>query len=193
MALLLESTLRARAQRETGTLKTAYGALNEHMEKQSKVSQHDIFLSHAYEDKDVVLGAALTIEDLGYSVYIDWREDPSLDRSKVTAATAAKLRERMRACKCLFYSITPSAADSVWMKWELGFKDGMSNRTAILPVVTSGNGDDYQGQQFLGIYPYVSDGLMVSNSKNFLWIHRSQKRYVTFDQWISGQEPYDRS
>jgi len=191
MALLLESTLRSRARQATGTYNTAYGALNEHMEKQAKVSQHDIFLSHAYEDKDVVLGGALTIEDLGYSVYIDWREDPSLDRSKVTAATAAKLRERMRACKSLFYSITPGAAESIWMKWELGFKDGASNRTAILPVVTSGSGDDYQGQQFLGIYPYVSDGTMGS-SKNPLWIHRSPKCYATFDRRIAGQEPSDR-
>jgi hypothetical protein len=46
------------------------------------------------------------LEDLGYSVYLDWRDDPTLDRKRVSPATAAKLRERMSASKSLFYSTT---------------------------------------------------------------------------------------
>ncbi len=53
---------------------SAASLLNELMAKQEKVDQPDIFLSHAYDDREIVLGVALKIEDLGYSVYIDWRE-----------------------------------------------------------------------------------------------------------------------
>jgi len=31
------------------------------------------------DDKELVLGVCLTLEDLGYSVYLDWRDDPTLD------------------------------------------------------------------------------------------------------------------
>jgi len=139
----------------------------------------------------MVLGVALTIEDLGYSVYLDWRDDPSLDRKNVTPATAEKLRERMRASRCLFYSVTPKATESTWMKWELGYKDAHNNRTAILPVIGSMT-EDYDGQQFLGLYPYVSDGNDTAE-KPHLWIHRSKTCYVKFEKWLAGAEPNEHS
>src|SRR5690606_37694561 len=132
----------------------------------------DIFLSHAFLDREMLSGTVLSIEDLGYSVYIDWREDPKLDRTQVTAATAAVLRERMQASKCLFFSVTPNAKESAWMKWELGLKDGHNNRSAILPI-ESVETDSWSGQQFLGIYPYVAGGTIQSSMKEALWIHRS--------------------
>ena len=98
---------------------SAASLLTEQMKKQALVSQHDIFLSHAFDDKELILGVELTREDLSYTVYLDWRDDPSLDRKNVTAATAEKLRARMRASKCLFYASTENASNSKWMPWEL--------------------------------------------------------------------------
>jgi len=191
MSLFVESKVRSRAKAEVGAYQSVASVLTEHMEKQAKVSAHDIFLSHAFDDREVVLGVALLIEDLGYSVYLDWRDDPHLDRKQVTPATAAKLRERMRASQCLFYAATPSATESAWMKWELGYSDGHNNRTAILPVAGSLT-EDYGGQQFLGIYPYVSDG-NDTGGKPYLWIHRSKTCYVKFESWLAGQEPSEHS
>jgi hypothetical protein len=195
MSLFAESKARSRARQATGDVsfsgsESIAGLLNEHMEKQAGLTNYDIFLSHAYDDRQLVLGVTLLIEDLGYSVFLDWRDDPSLDRKHVTPVTAAKLREKMRASKCLFYSITPNAAESAWMKWELGFKDGHNNRTAILPVeVDESAADNYGGQQFLGIYPYVADGILSINKKPRLWIHRSKSCYVEFESWLEGKEP----
>ena len=50
----------------------------------------DIFLSHAYEDAEVIAGVKLLIEKEGLSVYVDWIEDAQADRSQVTAKTAVE-------------------------------------------------------------------------------------------------------
>jgi TIR domain len=185
--LFSESDVRARVVR---TYRSAPTILNEHITKQFGVSQHDIFLSHAYDDKDLVIGLALILGDLGYSVYIDWRDESSLDRNHVTSATAERLRERMKTSKCLFYSTTENASQSKWMPWELGYKDGHNRRAAIVPISRHST-DSYNGQEFLGVYPYVNDATD-TEGKRRLWIHRSPTCYVTFDGWLTGVEPWER-
>ena len=88
MALLLESAMRARALKATSVRKTAGTLLYERMETQGVSKPIDIFMSHAFEDKELVLGTVLYIEDMGYSVYLDWRDDPLLDRKKVNSKTS---------------------------------------------------------------------------------------------------------
>lgn len=44
----------------------------------------DIFLSHSIRDSELVLGVKVVLEDAGKSVYIDWIEDPALDRAQVS-------------------------------------------------------------------------------------------------------------
>lgn len=190
MALFTESQVRARAKAGTTIQKSVSVMLTEHARVQASVSRHDIFLSHAYADREIVLGVALMIEDLGYSVYIDWRDDPYLDRSKVSPEAADKLRTRMNASRCLFYSTTSNASDSKWMPWELGFKDGDNTRVAVLPVVQYAT-TSYQGQEYLGIYPYV-DAANDTTGKQRLWVRRSSTCYVDFDAWLNGVEPTER-
>lgn len=186
MPLLIEGEVRLRARGET-RIRTAATILNEHIEKQASVSSFDIFLSHAYDDKELILGVALTIQDLGYSVYLDWRDDPSLDRKNVTGKTAEVLRTRLKSSKCLFYSVTESSPDSKWMPWELGFKDGNNTRVAILPVSRS-DSSTYSGQQYLSIYPYINR-VEDTHGKMRLWVHRRYDEYVTFDSWLRGGNP----
>ena len=40
----------------------------------------DVFLSHSYLDADLVLGLKEQIEQMGYSVYVDWVTDSELER-----------------------------------------------------------------------------------------------------------------
>ena len=191
MSLFLESEARARAQKTFDLYKSAAAILNEHMQKQAAVVEHDIFLSHAYDDRELVLGVALMIEDLGYSVFIDWRDDPSLDRKRVTPQTAEKLRARMKTSRCLFYSTTENASESKWIPWELGFKDGHNTRAAILPVSRQST-QTYNGQEYLGIYPYVSRDRDTAQ-KERLWINRTPTCYVVFESWLAGEEPTQQS
>lgn len=74
----------------------------------------NIFLSHAFEDRELVVGTRKLIEDAGLTVYVDWIDDAALDRSAVDRERADHLRTRMRQCDTLFYAHTPNAALSRW-------------------------------------------------------------------------------
>jgi hypothetical protein len=113
----------------------------------------DIFLSHSYEDAEVIAGLKILIEKEGLSVYVDWIEDAQADRSKVTAATAEMLRQRMRRCRFLLFATSKVSPNSKWMPWELGYFDGLrQSRVGILPIVQS-DGELFSGQEYLGLYP----------------------------------------
>lgn len=54
----------------------------------------DIFLSHSFYDAELVLGVRAILQRAGESVYVDWIDDPELDRSRVSMRTAARLDSR---------------------------------------------------------------------------------------------------
>jgi hypothetical protein len=123
-------------------------------------------------------------EDLGYSVYVDWIEDPQLDRTKVTSATAEKLRQRMNSSKSLFFVTTSNAESSRWMPWECGFFDGKKEKVAIVPIQATSTNNSYSGQEYLGLYPYVVQQ-QSNTQKEMLWIRKSNTTYVAYDTWVS--------
>jgi hypothetical protein len=115
----------------------------------------DVFLSHSYEDAALIVGIKALLERERITVYVDWLEDPQLDRSQVTLDTADLLRERMRHCGFLLYVSSQASVDSKWMPWELGYFDGFRpDRVGILPVVST-PGAGFIGQEYLGLYPLI--------------------------------------
>lgn len=192
MATITLTEARARAVKATqvnfGMRKTATAVLAESIASQTTDKTYDIFMSHPVLDAEVILGVKGILQDYGYSVYIDWIDDPQLDRKNVTPETASTLRNRMNLCKSLFYTTTENSPTSRWMPWECGYFDGKKSRTAILPVTAAGT-DAYKGQEYLGLYPYISDGTRKSDSKKCLWVHHSPDIYVEFDSWLQGKEP----
>jgi hypothetical protein len=120
-------------------------------------ARYDVFLSHSYLDKDLVLAATRMLERAGLSVYVDWLEDPQADRTAVTAATAHVLRRRMRNSQSFIFATSTTSSRSRWMPWELGFFDGLRpGRVAVFPLIPAGEGR-FVGQEYLGLYPYVED------------------------------------
>lgn len=143
----------------------------------------DVFLSHSSKDAELVLGVKRLLEEQGRSVYIDWIDDPQLDRTKVTPDTADTLRKRMRSCKSLFFVDTTGSIGSSWMPWECGYFDALRNsRVAILPVRENAQ-SDYAGREFLGLYYYAT--IEYGN----IWIHKNLGIFVTYSEWIAGNEP----
>jgi hypothetical protein len=117
------------------------------------IGRYDIFLSHAYEDAEVIAGIKVMLEADGLSVYVDWLDDPQADRSQVTPATAEMLRERMRMSRFLLFVSSKASPNSRWMPWELGYFDGFRpDRVGVLPVVDSTSAG-FRGQEYLGLYP----------------------------------------
>jgi hypothetical protein len=116
-------------------------------------ARFDVFLSHAFEDAEIIAGVAGLLEDDGLTVYIDWKIDADVDRSKITAANARLLRQRMDHCQTLLYASTSAAPNSKWMPWELGYFDGKSSgKVGILPILQS-VASTFIGQEYLGLYP----------------------------------------
>ena len=76
---------------------------------------YDIFLSHSFLDRKLILGLKVKIENLGFSVYVDWVVDKQLDRSSVSRDTAELLRMRMSRSKSLIYVFSDNSPKSLWM------------------------------------------------------------------------------
>lgn len=125
---------------------------------------YDIFLSHSYDNIELVLGTRVYLLEQGFSVYVDWIDDPQLDRAKVSVKTANILRNRMIMCKCLIFLATKESLDSKWTPWELGYMDGKKNKVAILPALADYN-NSYSGQEYLEIYPYITEEFSMSGVK----------------------------
>lgn len=157
----------------------------------------DIFLSHAYTDKAVVLGIHTLLVQSGFTVYVDWIHDPLLERATVSQATAEVLRKRMRQCSSLFYVTTKSASESKWMPWECGYFDGFDSKplrdsvqhghVAILPVVQQDQAT-FKGQEYLGLYPLAEKGSHLLRNVD---IHNQSDRTRSkhFDAWVTNGHP----
>lgn len=195
MALFTEQQVRARFESEKRTRNSrgyryfsATEVLNEGKIRDS-VKLYDIFLSHSSKDKELIAGLKLILEDLGYSVYVDWN-DNALDPENVSPETAEVLRERMKQCKSLVYAFSENASNSKWMPWELGYFDALKNsRVAVLPISQTAK-YAYKGSEFIGVYYVVQIDQVLNSNENALWIHKGGD-YVNFKYWLNDhKEPY---
>ena len=135
--------------------KSAGGILAEQARAFDAAARYDIFLSHSFDDAETIYGVKKMIEALNLTVYVDWIDDPKLDRSRVTVKSAALLRERMKVCSSLVYAHSANSSNSVWMPWELGYFDGSRpHQVWILPLVSNYD-SEFKEQEYLGLYPSV--------------------------------------
>lgn len=147
--------------------------------------KYDIFLSHSSRDKEAVGGLASLLTDVyKLSVYVDWINDPGLDRSNVTKDTAEILKLRMSNSSSLFYVTSENAPKSKWMPWELGIMDALTGKVAICPLSNKDSEEDsFNGQEYLSLYPYVDEYTSLYFGK-YLWIHNEHNKKVSFERWI---------
>ncbi|MDD4673980.1 MAG: TIR domain-containing protein [Bacteroidales bacterium] len=205
MALFTEERLRNRARNlinkggygsiydsyETRAKSVLSKSLNEQRTFSAQSKIYDIFLSHSSSDAEIVAGLKLEIEDLGYSVYVDWIEDPLLSRANVTKETALVLQERMKKCKSLIYAFSENASSSKWMPWELGYFDALKGTVAVLPISKTSK-SSFIGSEYLGIYYYIQIEKTSGTNELALWIHETSSKYVIFNSWLGGSKPFQR-
>jgi len=153
---------------------------------------YDIFLSHSSSDARLVAGLKLELEDRGYSVYVDWINDPQLDRTNVTKDNANILRERMNQCRALLYAFSQNASTSTWMPWELGYFDGNKGLVAVAPI-TKSYSNSFTGNEYLALYPYIDSAPQKQSTETKMWINEDSNTYVLFSEWLQGKKPYKRS
>lgn len=146
----------------------------------------DIFLSHSYKDKEIIPKLKYTLEQMGYSVYVDWITDHLLSRNDVNKKTAEVLQQRMKQSKCLIYATSDNSKNSRWMPWELGYFDGIKDKmVAILPMKKYDNDfqDDFKGEEYLGLYFYID------KTSDTLYVQESSSKWVNFKEWLKGKKP----
>jgi len=174
----------------------------------------DIFLSHSYNDKEIIPALKHKLEEMGYSVYVDWITDKLLSRDEISKQTAEILQKRMQQSKCLIYATSNNSRESRWMPWELGYFDGIKTKmVGILPIKKDNDTfeNDFRGEEYLGLYFYIiidklSKELLhtaMAMEKNALqnmkeemdkvtklFIQNTNNKFVLFDEWLNGKQPY---
>lgn len=190
MAFLTNADIQAAYQRNQGKSplqKTASVILKEAAAKFKATDTYDVFLSHCLKDADKILGVKAYIEEQGFSVYVDWIEDPQLDRGNVTPATADQLRARMSACASMVFATSENSPNSKWMPWELGYFDGLrKGRIAVLPLVAR-EGENFEGQQYIGLYPKIEKLQVNQTLRPFV---TKGKTYMTLDDFKIGKTQF---
>lgn len=179
----------ARAAAKQVIQKTAgktYGKiLNESRASAKDSDRFDIFLSHAMSDAELVTGAKDLLKQQGFTVYVDWVDDPQLDRSAVSKETADVLRRRMRQSRSLIYVATESAMTSKWMPWELGYFDGFKQgQVAVMPFLNNEK-DKFPRQEYLELYPIVRKDTYKSGRAD-LFVEEVGHRWMTLEKFGKG-------
>ncbi len=147
----------------SGEYRAAKTVLDEAVREFQSYKTYDVFLSHSFSDADLILGAKKILERQGFTVYVDWIEDPQLNRNNVTKETALHIKGRMHSCKRLVYATSENAKHSKWMPWELGYFDGHKpGQVAIMPLMES-EYEDFKGQEYLSLYPVLRKGTVTSH------------------------------
>ena len=185
MALLTETEVLARSARTTALKKRT--VLESLSETASADASFDVFLSHSSnEPESILLGIKGYLEDAGLKVYVDRYTDPQLSPEDVTKETAETLRARLRASHSLLYVYSRHSKLSRWMPWELGFMDGAGRRVGIAPVVEIAR-NTFEGEQYLGLYPYLDRAQISGQDKWALWINSGAREYAGYANWVRGK------
>lgn len=155
---------------------------NENLAKK-KQKKYDIFLSHSYIDQIQILSLIDLFNEAEYSVYVDWIEDSTLDRTNVTFKTANMLKKRMNVSQGLAYVATENSTQSKWCPWELGYFDGKSkSKCCILPIMEPG---EFNGQEYLGVYPYLRYDIVDGDIKKDFWVYNARNdTHIRLREWL---------
>lgn len=151
--------------------------------------KYDLFISHSFNDRELVAGLYHLFNKAGYDVYIDWIDDKQLNRHYVTSETANLIKNRIRASLGTAYISTENSTSSKWCPWELGVADGMKGKVCILPVMNH----SYRGQEYLGLYPYLEYEKIQGKDKYDFWVYDQvdTNKYIILSSWLQGCQPYN--
>ena len=163
-------------------------AVNENLTRFASSKRYDLFISHSFNDRELVTGLYHLFNKAGYNVYIDWIIDKQLNRNYVTLETASLIKSRIQASLGTAYVSTSSSTSSKWCPWELGVSDGMKGKVCILPVMNTG----FKGQEYLGLYPYLEYAKIHGEDKYDFWVYDQvdTKKYIILKNWLQGYKPY---
>ncbi len=161
--------------------------------KKNPAERYDIFLSHRTDDAVIIYSLKNFLEHFGLTVFVDWVDAPELNRSNVSPKTAERLRVAMKQSDSLLYATSETSSNSKWMPWELGYSDALHGRVAIVPISQyETEADSYKGQEYLGLYPYITLSGIKGRQGEVFWVNESTSVYTTLLEWLNGTKPTRR-
>lgn len=146
----------------------------------------DIFLAHACEDEEIVLGTKIMLELFGHRVYVDCVDNPDIGNDTVSNARANKMKLRMQASACLLFLTTKCSSRSRWMPWLLGYFDAHKpGQVAIMPLMDEEDAS-FHGKGFLSLYPLAEYGLMPWKFHKTINIATADASRIELDRFVEA-------
>lgn len=135
-----------------------------------------IFLSHKHDEVSTLQDVIAFLKAEGVDVYVDWMDEDM--PAYTNGETAVKLKQRIKIANKFILVATPGAINSKWCNWELGLGDAAKyiENIALLPINKSNQ--NFNGAEYLSIYPYIDYENGFNSYKNGESIKRGY--YVRF-------------
>lgn len=156
MPILTEAEIRSFTSRQvTFSERQAYKGRKGGLFEARTSAKTTVFLSHSHTDKEIIEETVSLLSKIGVNVYVDWQDD-SMPAS-TSGETAARLKEKIKACSKFVLLASPQAIRSNWVNWELGFGDSVKyiENIALFPFVKSSTASSWVDAEYLQIYPYI--------------------------------------
>lgn len=147
-----------------------------------------IFLSHSHLDASYVLITRKFFENLGIKIYVDWA-DRSMPK-QTCGDTATKIKEKIRGNNFFVFLATDNSIISRWCNWEVGYgdsckfsEDKVKDRILILPLAS--NRRDWEGNEYLQLYPYVIHRKKCGNLPGNFYVRYPDGTELTLYNWLN--------
>lgn len=111
--------------------------LKEESDQYRSSQTYDVFLSHAFSDAELVLGAKKILENEGFRVYVDWIEDPMSVKEPWDSAWKTNCRTRIKGCHGVIVLVTKNTIQAEGARWEI--KCAIEERIPVMPMYASNN------------------------------------------------------
>lgn len=159
-------------------------SINESLQEfraESKYQKVTIFLSHKHDETEELDSAISFLKRFNVDVYVDWLDEGM--PKKTSGKTADRIKTKIKENRKFILLATPAAIDSKWCNWELGLGDSAKyiEHIAIFPV--KANYLDYNGNEYLEIYPYIYESNSTPDSYFVCFPDGSVK---SVQQWLKS-------
>ena len=121
-----------------------------------RIHKTTAFLCHSHLDNELAEGLQVFLQENGWDVYIDWK-DNTLPRFPAQE-TALRIKEKIERSEYFIFMATENSRRSRWCPWEIGFADHEKINSKIILIRTSDEDNNWHGNEYLQLYREIAIG-----------------------------------
>lgn len=111
------------------------------------------FLCHSHMDEELVRGLLALFQEIGISLYVDWRDHTMPETPNIE--TAKNIQDRILACSSFLFLATAHSKTSRWCPWAIRFANSSERSICVIPTF---DGTGTYGNESLQLYPKTDIG-----------------------------------